>query len=76
VTGLAVALLQAGARTVLASLWRVSGAATLKFMDAFYQAWLRRGDKAAALADAVAATRDEGMTHPYYWGGFILLGEY
>jgi CHAT domain-containing protein len=76
VAGLAMALLQAGARTVLVSLWPVSGLATATMMSAFYDAWTVRRDKGAALADAMTALRDGAWPCPYYWGAFVLVGDW
>jgi CHAT domain-containing protein len=73
VIGLSRALLAAGARSVLLSLWRVDDAATENLMVAFYRRYLAHGDKAAALRQAMAETR-ERFPHPRDWAGFVLLG--
>jgi CHAT domain-containing protein len=74
--GLAMALLQAGARSVLASLWPVSGCATATLMSSFYEAWQRGSDKAAALAHAMAELRLNGWDDPSHWGAFALFGDW
>jgi CHAT domain-containing protein len=76
VAGLAMALLQAGARSVLVSLWPVSGLATATLMSFFYAAWERLGDKARALSEAAAAIRSGGWQHPHYWSAFVLYGDW
>lgn len=74
--GLTRAFLAAGARHVVASLWRVDDAATAELMHAFYTQLLRQQrSPAAALRAAqrqMAGTRQ--WAHPYYWAGFVVLG--
>jgi tetratricopeptide (TPR) repeat protein len=76
VAGLTMALLQAGARSVLVSLWPVSGAATAVLMSSFYEAWEQLGDKAAALKTAQAKVRMYGWSHPHHWSAFVLYGDW
>lgn len=68
------AFLQAGAPSVIATLWQVDDAATAQLMDAFYS-YLKNGSGAAQALQL--AQRDLQMTyaHPYYWAGFVLTGE-
>ena len=75
--GLARGFLVAGARRVLASLWKVDDRATAVFMGHFYTALLARR---LPPADALAAAQDEmkrdpAWQAPYYWAGFVLQGE-
>lgn len=60
-TGVPTALLMAGARTVIASLWRAHDAAATVLMDHFYRSWAGgRGSEpspARALAEARAQLR-------------------
>jgi CHAT domain-containing protein len=73
--GLARAFLFAGARSVGASLWRVSDASTARLMGAFYREYARGVGKAEALRRAqVALLRDKRYADPYYWSGFVLMG--
>jgi CHAT domain-containing protein len=76
--GLARGFLQAGALRVVASLWPVQDRATAELMSRFYRAMLRDGrTPAAALREAqLALSRDRRWGDPYYWAGFILLGEW
>jgi CHAT domain-containing protein/tetratricopeptide (TPR) repeat protein len=83
--GLCHAFLQAGAHSLLVSLWKVDDGATALLMQRFYED--RAGvhgppmDKAAALREAKLYVRsyDEGgerpYEHPFYWAGFILFGD-
>ena len=76
VAGLSTAFLAAGTPTVLATLWPVDDRATERFMKEFYRG-LGRGQGAdAALATAQQRfRRDPATRHPFYWAGFVLLGE-
>ncbi|MFQ5789049.1 MAG: CHAT domain-containing protein [Acidobacteriota bacterium] len=79
VVGLARAFLEAGAGSVVASLWPVEDQATRELMVRLYRG-LSRHHRATAAALSVAqralADGDAGqrLRHPYYWAGFILLG--
>lgn len=84
--GLTQAFLQAGARSVLVSLWRVEDEATARLMNRFYGNLTghRTGapmPKNAALQEAKQYLRiyrePDGtypFAHPSCWSGFILLG--
>ena len=80
--GLARAFHLAGARTVLLSLWSVDDEATAQWSEALYLA--RIADKAdtptamqhaqrAVLKSRRAAGRSD---HPYFWAGFVALGDW
>jgi CHAT domain-containing protein len=73
VWGLKSAFQQAGARTVLISLWKVSDEATQYLMSAFYTALLSGESKRQALKTAQMKTRAK-YKHPYFWGGFVMQG--
>ncbi|MEM6783902.1 MAG: CHAT domain-containing protein [Bacteroidota bacterium] len=71
----ALAFLENGARTVVASLWKVDDAATGALMETFYTT-LAEGDAAAALQHAQTTLLTDAATrHPYYWAPFVLLGD-
>jgi CHAT domain-containing protein len=75
--GLARGFLYAGARQVVASLWKVDDRATAVFMDRFYAALLR--EKASA-PDALRQaqnemSKDPAWRSPRYWAGFVLEGD-
>lgn len=75
--GISRGFLQAGARAVLASLWRVEDRATAELMRHFYRALLQHGaSPAAALRIAQGAlAADPRFSDPYYWAGFIVQGD-
>ena len=70
--------LYAGAHRVLASLWSVEDRATAAFMRHFYQGLLvEHMPPAVALRLAQQSlARDARWNSPYYWGGFVLQGEW
>lgn len=73
--GLARGLFQAGAQSLLLSLWDAHDASTAEFMHAFYVR-LRQGlHKATALKQAMLEVRGN-YPHPYQWAPFVLMGGY
>lgn len=68
----------AGVKSTLVSLWPVDDCSTSEFMQHFYT-YLQQGDKKdIALKKAKATYRETAhpsRTHPYYWAGFILIGD-
>jgi CHAT domain-containing protein len=73
VYGFRRALLLAGARAQLISLWSVNDTATADLMAAFYE---RAVTKGSTLAAGLRESQKGLMTrHPYYWAAFILSGD-
>jgi CHAT domain-containing protein len=70
----------AGARRVVASLWRVQDRATAELMARFYRGLLEEHrDPADALRQAQLAMlsdSDGSYSFPYYWAGFVLQGDW
>src|SRR5205823_12040765 len=73
--GLARGLFQAGAQSLLLSLWDVHDQSTADFMTHFYGRLQAGEDKATAVRDAMLALR-KSYPHPYQWAPFILMGKY
>jgi CHAT domain-containing protein len=74
--GLTRGFMYAGARRVMASLWRVEDEATAELMKRLYQGMLRDGLRpAAALRRAQVAMWKEKKV-PYDWAAFVLQGEW
>ncbi len=72
----ATAFLDAGVPTVIASLWPVDDAATASLITSFYQN-LKTMDTAEALRQAQLTLRkDPKYAHPYFWGAWVLLGDW
>lgn len=76
VLGLSSAFLAAGARCVAATLWPVDDATTGLMMTAFYDELAGGATVSTALARAAARVReDPDLTSPFYWSGFVLIGD-
>ena len=70
---LARAFYQAGAGSVLASLWPISDKVSLVFMNEFYANLRKTGDTNAAYRAAIEKTRKIN-NNPAFWSPFVLLG--
>ncbi|MDP6979085.1 MAG: CHAT domain-containing protein [Myxococcota bacterium] len=76
--GFAGLALRSGARSTLATLWRVNDQASADFMQTFY-ARLAEGDttRAGALREAQLDFLDNTvLRHPYFWAPYLLLGNW
>ena len=74
---IAKAFFQAGSKSAVVSLWPVDDCSTADIMKYFYQNLVSGKNKAASLANAkkeYLATAHPSRTHPYYWAGFVLIG--
>ncbi|MEO0940620.1 MAG: CHAT domain-containing protein [Cyanobacteria bacterium J06642_12] len=78
--GLAGIATRSGARSTVATLWKVSDEMTANIVDRFYQNLVVDGmTKAKALQQAQLALYTEADTerqHPFYWGAFVLVGNW
>lgn len=77
--GLAGIALKSGARSTIASLWKVNDAATSQLMQRFYkEIATRQVSKADALQRAQREILDDPRfrRHPYFWAPFILVGNW
>lgn len=74
VMNFARAFMQAGARSVLVSLWEAASKATAEFMVLFYQNLKQGKTKTEALFLARKSHRAK-YPNPFYWAPFILYGE-
>ena len=74
VVGLVRGLLQAGAQSLVLSLWDVHDRSTKEFMISFYTGLQRGLSKPLALQSAMFELR-ERYPHPYYWAPFTLIGK-
>lgn len=83
--GMTRAFMLAGAKRVIASLWKVNDKATLELMKKFYALWSPKQGKgisaAAALRRAQNHVRDfkdekgkQKWKHPEYWAAWVLWG--
>lgn len=78
VIGLSWALFVAGCPATVVSQWKVGAASTTGLMIEFHRR-LRAGaeiSKAAALREAaLSLLRQPSSRHPFYWAGFVLVGD-
>jgi len=79
VFGLRRAFQEAGAQTVMMSMWKVPDAETELLMRLFYQKWLAGRDKHEALREAQLEVRKEVINQwhqdrPHDWAAFVLVG--
>ena len=79
VFGLRRAFQEAGAESVLMSLWAAPDRETQEMMALFYDKWLSGMDKHEALCAAQFEMRRMvearyGQDLPFFWGGFVLVG--
>ena len=73
--GLVQAFLQAGAQSVVATLWPVDDPATARVMEAFYTNLVPTGSSSIALAQAQRIVLAKPETRaPFFWAGFTLSG--
>lgn len=80
VFGLQRAFKQAGAQTIIMSLWKVDDEATQMLMTKFYEYWLAGDEKRIAFRKAQNYLRslkdkygDNPYANPEYWAAFIML---
>ena len=74
VLGMAKAFFEAGAKSVIVSLWEVNDKYTSKFMELFYENLSKGLDKSEALRQAKIGFIKNYSSNPYYWGAFVLNG--
>ncbi|HEX6335221.1 MAG TPA: CHAT domain-containing protein, partial [Flavisolibacter sp.] len=71
------AFLERRVKSVVASLWKVDDEATSVLMNEFYRGLSRNLDKVDALRAAQEKlSRDPRFSHPFFWGAFVLYGEW
>jgi CHAT domain-containing protein len=77
IVGTMWAFVVAGSRAVLVSQWKVESASTTELMTAFHRRLARAGgDEAEHLRQAsLEVLRTPRYAHPFYWAGFVLVGD-
>jgi CHAT domain-containing protein len=82
VVGLSWALFMAGAPTTVVSQWKVESQSANELMFLFHKNFLagkRFGPKVspaqALQRSAITLKKSETYRHPYYWAGFIVIGD-
>lgn len=77
IVGLARSFLYAGAKNIMVSLWKVTDTATKELVVDFYTqlAKNKKMSKSEALRHAkLRLLKDKKYAMPYYWNGFVLVG--
>lgn len=76
--GLSRAFVYAGTSSLVATLWKVEDDSTAILMESFYDNWRTKGmSKPHALRAAQLSIRAiPQYSHPYYWSGFQLFGDW
>ncbi len=74
IIGMTKAFFEAGAKSVVVSLWEVNDKYTSKLMTLFYKHLSRGLSKADALRNAKIDFINDHSPNPYYWSAFILSG--
>jgi len=80
VIGLSWAIFVAGAPATVVSQWKVESASTRELMLGFHQRLMASSKakmtKAEALRQAaLKLMKNPGASHPFYWAGFVLVGD-
>jgi CHAT domain-containing protein len=77
VYGLRRALVLAGSKSQVISLWQVQDAPTKNLMVSYYEQLLRGKGRSEALREVqLTMLKDEQTAHPYYWAPFIQSGDW
>ncbi len=74
ILGMQKSFFEAGARSVVVSMWDVNDKYTSLFMQSFYKYLVDGYDKSEALRKAKVFFMKNYSANPYYWGAFVLSG--
>ena len=73
--GIARAFLGSGARSVLVALWAIADKVTEQFMCRFYEHLVRGESASESLHQAQKWMRSNGLSDPWEWAPFMLIGD-
>ena len=77
IIGLPRGFLYAGAKSVIASLWKVDDVATARLMSSLYARIQKGENPSSALRGAqLEMMHNKLWSEPYYWAGFVMQGDY
>lgn len=74
ILGMTKSFFDAGAKSIVVTLWEVNDKYTSIFMTIFYKKLSEGFDKAAALQQAKVEFIKKHSPNPYFWGAFVLSG--
>jgi len=79
VMSLARGFFYSGAKCVVSSLWPITDRGGRDIMKSFYQSLISGDTKSAAMRraklDYLQEAKIPELKHPYYWAGFVVLGD-
>lgn len=75
VLGMQKSFFEAGAKSIIVSLWDVNDKYTSLFMQSFYKYLSEGFDKSEALRKAKIFFKKNYSANPYYWSAFVLSGD-
>lgn len=75
ILGMQKSFFEAGAKSVVVSLWDVNDKYTSYFMQSFYKYLSEGDDKSNALRKAKMHFKENYSANPYYWAAFVLAGD-
>jgi len=76
VLGVSSAFVSAGSASIVATLWPVDDRVTAGLVERFYAELEQGATVGAALGRAQeAVAREPATAHPFYWAGFVLIGD-
>jgi CHAT domain-containing protein/Tfp pilus assembly protein PilF len=75
IIGMSKAFFEAGAKSIIVSLWEVNDKYTSRLMTLFYKKLSSGLDKSEALRQAKIEFIKDYSPNPYYWGAFVLSGD-
>ncbi len=74
--GFSWAMFMAGVPSIVVSQWKVDSAGTRDLMINFHRGLISSGAKSAALRQAaLKVMKNPETSHPFYWGGFVIVGD-
>jgi len=75
VVSMGYAFQYAGAKSVLMSLWEVEASSAVTLAENFFKYRRSGKTKLESLQRSREDIRNAGYKHPFFWSGFILVGE-
>ena len=79
--GLAGVAVRSGAKSTIATLWKVNDESSTALMSAFYEQLVKTKETGISKAEAlrraqIKILKESKYASPYYWGAYVLLGNW